>query len=531
MFRIRNRLGSRRQFKHRKTFCVEQLENRLVPTAGINETIVATLYHGALHSNADAAGLAYWAGALNSGTLTKTQVATDIFSSEAAHRQDVARDYQTLLGRAVDPAGTNVWTQAIGGGATLEDVKANIAGSDEFFRHTGETNDGFLQTLYRDELNRDLDPAGKSFFEGELNQGVDRTTVAEQISHSEEADQDTIRQDYREELGRPADPAGLNYWTPQVTDPQERDEDVEGQMAGSDEYSTAITDDLPAANTDDPNQAATHIDQETGRFTPEEQSLGATPGQAAIQLSPAATALLLSATASNPRPSADLSIANSGPVGTLLHYQASGSIIGPHGALPLTFSQPQHDVGGQLAIITHVSVDATGLPPGTYTGTITVTDTTGQAAAQTEQVKLTVGSDVITGTYRGTYQGTTIDGFAVNGNLTMTISGTNSIAGTSGFTITGTLQATNFLGQTITVSFGPGQNSAGTFDPQHNTFGASSDTTQRPLIQLIGAQGSGPGTVSGNPGQYHLTGSLNIYDASGHYLTILSSSFSLTQNG
>ena len=43
---------------------------------------------------------------------------------------------------------------SVANGATLQDVATQIAGSEEFFKHAGGTNDGFLQTLYRDELGR-----------------------------------------------------------------------------------------------------------------------------------------------------------------------------------------------------------------------------------------------------------------------------------------------------------------------------------------------------------------------------------------
>lgn len=530
---------------------VEELEGRTLLTAGFQETFVATLYHAALHRDASAADESYWAGALAAGTLNRTQVATGIFRSDAAHAQDIAKDYRTFLGRDVDSAGLNFWTKELNQGATLEKVVAGIAGSNEFFARVGGTTDDFLEILYREELHRDLDAAGKAYFGGELNGGVGRTTVAGQIVGSEEAERVRIGADYAEELGRPADRAGLDYWAAQAMKFGRRDEEIAGAIAGADEYSTAITAGLAALDTDDPNLAATALDRRAGRFTAEEGPDGATPGQAATQLAPYSGGLQLNATTSNTNPSGLLTVTNVGPVGTLLHYQASGLLDGPNGVLPLTLDQPQGTLGSELSALVHVSANAAGLPAGTYNGSVTVTDTTGAAAAQTVPVTLTVGSDssagtggnnqaaanAFLGTYTGIYQGAAFDPnahtVAVSGNLTLIITGVSAVAGTSTFAVTGTIQATNFFGQTVTSSFASGQQrSGGAFEPRNSRAIISGDRTTRPLIQLVGIPSDGGfATLSGGPGHYKLTGAINITDAHGDVLGLPLSSFTLTQNG
>src|SRR5262245_11439638 len=79
----RNRSGRRAAAPLR----VEELEGRALMAAGLNETFVASLYQGVLRRNADAAGLSFWAGGLNAGTMTPAQVAAGIFGSEAAAAQ------------------------------------------------------------------------------------------------------------------------------------------------------------------------------------------------------------------------------------------------------------------------------------------------------------------------------------------------------------------------------------------------------------------------------------------------------------
>jgi hypothetical protein len=77
--------------------------------------------------------------------------------------------------------------QALGSGTTIEQVKALMLGSPEYFQRAGSTNLAFLQALYH-------------------------TTAAAQLLASAEAEQDLIAAAYLQYLHRPADPAGLAAW-------------------------------------------------------------------------------------------------------------------------------------------------------------------------------------------------------------------------------------------------------------------------------------------------------------------------------
>jgi hypothetical protein len=245
---------------------VEQLESRTLLSAGLNETFVASLYQGVLHRNVDAAGLAYWAGGLNAGTMNRTQVAVGIFSSDAARAVDVDQQYVMLLGRHTDTAGANFWAQVMRDGATREQVEASIAGSDEYFRHAGGDNFDFLNTLYQLQLGRPLDEAGRVFFGTQLAQGASRTDVAQGITQSGEAAGQTIREIYKATLNRDPDPAGSQFWMARITGDRMPYSEVAGNVAGSDEFTAAIQARLAGTNTDDPNAAAAAINQATGRF-------------------------------------------------------------------------------------------------------------------------------------------------------------------------------------------------------------------------------------------------------------------------
>jgi hypothetical protein len=64
-----------------------------------------------------------------------------------------------------DELGRQIFLQDLGSGTTIEQVKAIMLGSPEYFQRAGSTNLAFLQALYHSVLNRALDPAGQAGLE------------------------------------------------------------------------------------------------------------------------------------------------------------------------------------------------------------------------------------------------------------------------------------------------------------------------------------------------------------------------------
>src|SRR5262249_3300256 len=100
---------------------------------------------------------------------------------------------------------------------------------------SGSTNDGFLDALYQDALNRPPDPFGRAAFNQALAAGASRTAVVQAIFGSLEYIQDLVQGFYLQFLGRSADPFGLDAFTNQLQHGV-RDEDVIAQILGSSEY-------------------------------------------------------------------------------------------------------------------------------------------------------------------------------------------------------------------------------------------------------------------------------------------------------
>jgi hypothetical protein len=75
---------------------------------------------------------------------------------------------------------------------------------------TVSAGQAWLDRVYRDLLNRPVDPVGQSAWTGLLNQGVSRQTVVAMIEQSVEYRTDEVEKLYQQLLNRNADPQGLN---------------------------------------------------------------------------------------------------------------------------------------------------------------------------------------------------------------------------------------------------------------------------------------------------------------------------------
>ena len=174
-----------------------------------DNAFVTLLYHNVLNRAPDAAGLNNWVNALNSGQDTRAQVVEGFSESpeyiaetlnqvEAGlwvgnvDAAEVARLYDTTLGRLPDLSGLTSWTQRLEGGAPLVQVAQGFVGSAEFQSVYGSLNNTqFVQLLYENTLHRAADPTGLANWVGELDSGVSRAQVVVGFSESSEHIADT----------------------------------------------------------------------------------------------------------------------------------------------------------------------------------------------------------------------------------------------------------------------------------------------------------------------------------------------------
>jgi hypothetical protein len=119
-----------------------------------NVGFVAATYRDVLRRAATLDEAIFWTGTRTNGVMDRNLVALSITNS-AERRMLVIQDYyQLLLGRAADPGGLQFWLSLSLSGASLEQILAGIAASEEYFQRVGGTSDGFVRGLYRDVLGR-----------------------------------------------------------------------------------------------------------------------------------------------------------------------------------------------------------------------------------------------------------------------------------------------------------------------------------------------------------------------------------------
>ena len=101
---------------------------------------------------------------------------------------EVARLYDTVLGRLPDAAGEAGWTQAINSGSmSLLQVTQGFVASTEFQAVYGALNDSnFVQLLYQNTLHRPADTAGLTGWTNYLAGGGSRAQVVLGFSESAE---------------------------------------------------------------------------------------------------------------------------------------------------------------------------------------------------------------------------------------------------------------------------------------------------------------------------------------------------------
>jgi len=144
---------------------------------------VAAIYRDVLQRPATFDEVTFWTGVRTNGVMDRNLVASSIVNSAERRMLVIQEYYQTLLGRAADPGGLQFWLNLTQSGATLEQVLAGIAASEEYFQRQGGTSDGFVRGLYRDVLGRIAPPS-----QPELDFWIARLGIAPRGAQAARAD-------------------------------------------------------------------------------------------------------------------------------------------------------------------------------------------------------------------------------------------------------------------------------------------------------------------------------------------------------
>ena len=176
---------------------------------GTDAGFIAGLYRSILGRAPDPAGLAHWLGALHSGG-GRREVARRLEATPEANRAAVASWYARDLGRPPD-AGSVVWVDRLQRGANPDDVRAAIRAVPEAYVRAAGTPSGFVAALYQSILGRAPDPAGLARWVAILQAGAGRQQVARQLAATPEAHRAEVARWYAQDLGRSPD-AGAAAW-------------------------------------------------------------------------------------------------------------------------------------------------------------------------------------------------------------------------------------------------------------------------------------------------------------------------------
>lgn len=200
-----------------------------------NQRFVSEVFRDLLGRKVDMTGLQFWTGLLDRGQ-SRVVVASGVQGTQEYRASQVQQLYHQYLDRPADPLGLNSGIMSLQEGNTVEHLAAAMAGTAEYFQaQGGGTNDGYIDALYHDALERPADASGLATFRALLAGGTSRDQVASIILASGEYRNLLVAGYYTTYLRRPVDPTGLTYWVTALGRGT-RDEEVIAQIVATDEF-------------------------------------------------------------------------------------------------------------------------------------------------------------------------------------------------------------------------------------------------------------------------------------------------------
>jgi serine protease len=182
---------------------------------------VKQLYSDFLNRGTDEVGLAYWIDQIDSGAMTRPQVAKQFLLSPEFGQNiaPVVDLYFAYFRRIPDYYGLMSWVNLRAQGTTLETIADAFGESPEFQQTYGTlSNSQFVELVYQNVLGRQADPDGLAFWTDELDSGRrSRGEVMIGFIDSPEfqglyGNKVYVTMVYMGLLRRSPDPDGFAYW-------------------------------------------------------------------------------------------------------------------------------------------------------------------------------------------------------------------------------------------------------------------------------------------------------------------------------
>jgi hypothetical protein len=155
--------------------------------------------------------------AIESGTKTRAQIATELTSTTAYRGQAVDRAFVDILRRTTDAAGRDYWVGRLADGLVLRRLRANLYGSNEYFLDAGNTPDLYVATAYRDILGRGAGSAEIDYWSDQITEvGLPRGTIADRFLNTAEARTVVIRDLFLRWVDREPTSSEASTWSSQL---------------------------------------------------------------------------------------------------------------------------------------------------------------------------------------------------------------------------------------------------------------------------------------------------------------------------
>jgi hypothetical protein len=121
---------------------------------------------------------------------------------------DIASLYTSILGREPDAAGLAAWQKALDTGTSFADIKKGFENSQEARTNT-------IKQIYNEQLGREAETEGLANWLNVYNSGQTADQISKSIAQAKEGqdlDKQSITSAYRQILGRNPEPEGQQFW-------------------------------------------------------------------------------------------------------------------------------------------------------------------------------------------------------------------------------------------------------------------------------------------------------------------------------
>jgi len=188
------------------------------------------LYQDLLNRDPDMQGYQHYLDQLTGGR-TLDEIKAEIAGSNEAFLRNT---YMDILKRDPDEGGMQHYMDQLSGGRPRDEIYKEILGSDEYKKKFGSGTGSTmtLDSVYQDLLGRAPDEGGRQHYEQQMAGG---RTIQEIYDQIEGGNEKFVRDVYRDVLQREPDKGGKQNYMKQLQEGRSRDE-IRAEILGSEEY-------------------------------------------------------------------------------------------------------------------------------------------------------------------------------------------------------------------------------------------------------------------------------------------------------